>query len=68
MDLWRLRLRNGSILRDGFKTRLEAIQWHNSWLDSQNYENYTQEQFDAELWCSIECYCPDDSEPNGKKA
>lgn len=54
--MYRLRFRNGMILRDGFKTRQEAIKWHNNWLDEMNYEDYSQEQFDDELWCSIECY------------
>lgn len=54
--MWRLRKRSGTVLRDGFVTRREAIAWYNEWLDSQNYETYSQERFDAELWCSIEYY------------
>lgn len=54
--MWRLRFRNGVILKDGFKTRQEAIAWHNEWLDEMCFESYTQEQFDEELHCSIECY------------
>jgi hypothetical protein len=54
--MWRLRFKNGTILKDGFKTRRDAITWHNNWLDEMDYQKYSQEQFDNELWTSIECY------------
>lgn len=54
---WKIVLRSGMVLANGFVSRLAAQKYHNEWLDSQNYDTYSLEDFDKELAATV---VPDD--------